>query len=314
MNFSYEDEYNKTQVDCVKIEKKNKKIQEPLVSVIIPAYNNKNWVTQAIKSVLYQTYRNTEILLIDDGSKVEIFNSEEFNSEKIHYFRNSNHGVAYSRNFGIQNARGKYIAFLDSDDFWKRNKLEVQVEAMERTGMKWSQHSYYYYNDKEKRVTAKVDTYKYRHKEQRFQYSSFRVQTSCFMVDRECVLENGFRFDETKTFGEDTTFYIQFMKKGYELLCIDNYLSYFRIRGANSGMDTVKQLVNRAACWRESRKDPFFKQNVTVLCYMAYFYCYKLEHIAVRLSNNSKILPGLLYVPAWLIFRLEAKRIEIGRK
>ena len=70
------------------------------------------WLKKSINSVLEQTYDNFEILIIDDGSEEKISDLDILNNDKIMYFRNTNHGVAYSRNFGIKKASGKYIAFF----------------------------------------------------------------------------------------------------------------------------------------------------------------------------------------------------------
>jgi teichuronic acid biosynthesis glycosyltransferase TuaG len=105
----------------------------PMVSVIIPCYNSANYVEQAIKSVLKQNI-SKEIILIDDHSNDNLLDvlMKYINDKKIVYIKNSETiGVAGTRNIGIDLAKGKYIAFLDADDWWDENKLEQQVKHLE---------------------------------------------------------------------------------------------------------------------------------------------------------------------------------------
>lgn len=108
------------------------------VSVIIPTYNRAHLIGRAIKSILNQTYQDFEIIVVDDGSTD---NTEEvlkgFNDSRILYIRhNHNRGGAAARNTGIKAARGKYIAFQDSDDEWLPEKLEKQMKVFENVSPK----------------------------------------------------------------------------------------------------------------------------------------------------------------------------------
>ena len=104
-----------------------------LVSVIIPVYNREAFLPTAVNSVLSQTFKNLELLIIDDNSKDETFFSVlKFLEDKrvSYYYLRKNYGVSYARNYGIKKAKGDYIAFLDSDDYWLPNKLEKQITYM----------------------------------------------------------------------------------------------------------------------------------------------------------------------------------------
>lgn len=106
---------------------------QPLVSVIIPTYNKAQYLKKAVESVLNQTYKKIEVIVIDDGSTdntAEIVKS--FNDPRIIYFWKENKGPAVARNTGIKKAKGKYIVFLDSDDLWLKEKLETQIDFMEK--------------------------------------------------------------------------------------------------------------------------------------------------------------------------------------
>lgn len=109
-----------------------------LVSVIIPVYNRKKLITRAIKSVLSQTYKNFEIIIIDDASTDETKKVVvEFND--IILLDNKNKpGPAGARNTGIEFAKGKYLAFLDSDDYWAPDKLQKQITAMQKENIQFS--------------------------------------------------------------------------------------------------------------------------------------------------------------------------------
>lgn len=104
----------------------------PKVSVIIPTYNRRVFLSKAISSVLKQTYRDYEIIIIDDGSTdATAAIIEGFNEDKIKYIYQGHQGRSSARNRGIAQSRGAYIAFLDSDDVWLPEKLAIQVKAMD---------------------------------------------------------------------------------------------------------------------------------------------------------------------------------------
>lgn len=99
----------------------------PLVSVVIPTYNNGRYLQEAIESVLNQTYINYEIIVVDDGSTDNTYQVLEPYLDKIKYVFQENQGAAKARNRGIEIAQGKFIAFLDADDFFLPEKLAAQV-------------------------------------------------------------------------------------------------------------------------------------------------------------------------------------------
>ncbi len=109
---------------------------EPLVSIVTPAYNVEKYIEETINSVLNQTYKNWEMIVVDDCSNdntlklIQNFSKED---SRIKSYKNTiNSGVSFTRNKAIDIAQGKYIAFLDADDLWDKEKLEKQIEFMEK--------------------------------------------------------------------------------------------------------------------------------------------------------------------------------------
>ena len=100
----------------------------PEVSVIIPTFNREQYITNAIDSVLDQNYRNYEIIVVDDGSKDNTRDILQRYGNKIKYIYQNNSGVSAARNRGIANSKGKWLAFLDSDDEWMTAYLSTQIE------------------------------------------------------------------------------------------------------------------------------------------------------------------------------------------
>lgn len=115
-----------------------------LVSIITPSYKTAKFIRETIESVLNQTYKNWEMLIVDDcsndGTKEIV---ESYQDERIKYCENpKNQGAALSRNRALQMAKGKWIAFLDSDDLWEPQKLEKQVAFMEENNYNFSYTRY----------------------------------------------------------------------------------------------------------------------------------------------------------------------------
>lgn len=131
---------------------------EELVSIITPTYNCARYIKETIHSVLNQTYRNWELIIVDDASKdntEEIV--KEFQDERIIYIKLSqNSGAAVARNRGIKEARGKFIAFLDSDDLWKKEKLEKQVKFMKDNNYHFSYTNYVEIDEDDKLLGRKI--------------------------------------------------------------------------------------------------------------------------------------------------------------
>jgi len=102
----------------------------PETSVIIPTFNRFDFLKEAIDSVLRQAYRDFELIVVDDGSTDGTTAYLRSLGGSIRYIRQENAGPATARNRGVAMARGRYVAFLDSDDLWQKNKLAVQVSEM----------------------------------------------------------------------------------------------------------------------------------------------------------------------------------------
>ena len=110
----------------------NNLMQEVKVSVVIPSYNGEKFICQTIDSVFAQTFKDFEVLVIDDGSTDKTKEVLSKYGDSIRYLYKQNGGVSSARNYGIEQAKGKYIAFLDADDLWMPEKLEKQVSLLEK--------------------------------------------------------------------------------------------------------------------------------------------------------------------------------------
>ena len=106
----------------------------PLVSIIIPVYNGANYLGQAIDSALNQTYKNIEIIVVDDGSNDNGSTKAIANAygERIHYYYKENGGTGAAINYGISLMHGEYVSWLSHDDLYKPDKIEKQVAFAEK--------------------------------------------------------------------------------------------------------------------------------------------------------------------------------------
>ena len=196
-------------------------------SVIIPTFNRANLVIRAIRSVLDQTYQNFEIIVVDNSSIDRTVESiREFQDPRIRIITIQNQGIiAKSRNLGILNAKGAYIAFLDSDDFWDRRKLEV----IERSRVKYNDlidvfiHDYkvtnHLHNLKLLMTTSHakysgrvipMKDYFYRH--------NAMIATSCSVVKKTTLNRvNGYSNSDKLVGVEDLDLWLRLAKEGFSV-------------------------------------------------------------------------------------------------
>ena len=131
-----------------------------LVSIIMPTYKCGRFITESIRSVQSQTYQNWELIIVDDcsadGTVEEVLQFKQEDS-RIHLFQNrTNLGAAVARNVALKNAKGRWIAFLDSDDLWEPTKLEKQIKFMEENGYAFSYHEYVEIDEQSKELGIRV--------------------------------------------------------------------------------------------------------------------------------------------------------------
>lgn len=122
-----------------------------LVSVIMPTYKCGKYIAESIKSVQAQTYPNWELIIVDDCSgdgTIEIVEGLQKEDKRIRLYKNEkNSGAALTRNYALREAKGRWIAFLDSDDIWKPEKLEHQIKFMVEKGYSFTYHDVTWYNE-----------------------------------------------------------------------------------------------------------------------------------------------------------------------
>lgn len=196
----------------------------PLFSAIIPTYNRDKFIVDAVNSVLTQSFTNFELIVIDDGSTD---NTEkrlwECNDKRIRYFYQDNSGVSTARNRGIKESRGKYIAFLDSDDIWKPEKLEMTFRYINKfPDIKiFHTNEIWYRNEKlqnQKKKYRKPDGYAY--------YDSLLlccIGMSTSVVKKDLFDEIGM-FDESMPACEDYDLWLRATYK-YEVKLIEEPLT-----------------------------------------------------------------------------------------
>ena len=212
------------------------------VSVIIPFYNNtENELERSIKSVNKQKYENVEIILVDDASTRKYKNLNEiikkYNIKYIKLEKNS--GPAKARNIGIQNATGKYVAFLDADDEFCENKLHIQIKEMLINKVNISHTSYFAVDtNRDKKYINSADIQVLNLKDA---LKSCRIATPTIIIDREFLIKNNLKYNVNMKIGEDTCFWLSILKLT-NILGIDNGLTNVYIDDNSAAYNYEKQV------------------------------------------------------------------------
>jgi glycosyltransferase involved in cell wall biosynthesis len=189
-------------------------IKQPCISVVIPTYNRVDLLGRAIKSVLAQTEQDFEIIVVDDASSTDPSGViDSFNDSRIRLIRHSkSKGGSAARNTGILNSQGEFIAFLDDDDEWLAEKLELQLVRMRNADLPDMVFTGFYYIDQKTGYTFKVsrpDEQQDLH--QRLLRQNIIGTTSTIIVRKTCFSDK-LMFDEFMTSCQDWDLYLNFLK------------------------------------------------------------------------------------------------------
>lgn len=215
--------------------------KENFISVIIPTYNRLQYVQEAIDSVLAQTYRNYELIVVDDGSMDDTGEmiKAKYNG-RLHYYFQNNQGESVARNYGASKAKGEYLAFLDSDDKWHLDKLKYQVKALEKNQQKDDRvalvcSSVWLIDSQGLKISSKPGgRSKKIHKRK---LEDFLLGPGIFAPPSNALLiKDRFHevggFDEDISFGEDWLLLIKLREK-FKFCYLDKPLTYYRIHNVD---------------------------------------------------------------------------------
>jgi len=219
-----------------------------LVSIIIPYYKKELYLEQSIRSILNQTYQNFEIILINDDPENKIFISKFSKLDhRIKLVHNENNlGAGLSRNKGLEIANGEYIAFCDSDDLWKNNKIEFQIELMKRLNFTFSFTGYDIIDEnnnfiKSRKAPSYVDFQKLR--------SSCDIGLSTVMI-RKDVFENvKYRFANLRT-KEDYVLWLKLAEDKITMKSIQENLTSWRKSKNSLSSSVIQKIVDGYKVYR----------------------------------------------------------------
>ncbi|HKL07776.1 MAG TPA: glycosyltransferase family 2 protein [Bacteroidales bacterium] len=211
------------------------------VTIITPTYNSEKFIANAINSVMNQSYINWEYLIIDDCSndKTVLLVSEFVKKDnRIKLIQQSvNQGAAVARNEGIKRADGKYIAFLDSDDYWHVDKLKIQIEAMENENLNFTFTDYYIkYENKNDALRFNSPLKNVYYKDIiKFNY----IACSTVMFNQEAL---GKSYMPNIRNRQDWGLWINLVQKNKRAVNINKYLMYYTIRKDSISSNKFKMI------------------------------------------------------------------------
>lgn len=241
------------------------------VSVIIPVYNKEKYIEQCLNSVINQTYKDLEIIIIDDAStdkSMEIARSIKDESIKIIEL-NENVGAGMARNKGIEAATGDYICFIDADDYWVLDKIERQVKFMEENNYAFIYGGYDYFRN-EKRKRAKVPkslNYKQLLK-------NHAIFTSTVMLNMGHLKKEDIYMPNLRN-GEEYCTWWNILKKGITAHAITDTIAIYRV-GEKSLSSNKFKATNRT--W-----NLFKREELNIFKRLYYFSCYSFNAVKRRI-------------------------------
>ncbi len=243
-------------------------MSEHLVSIVTPVYNAEKFISETIDSIQKQTYKDWELILVDDcssDSSYDIISEYMKNDKRIRYIKlEKNSGAAVSRNTGIKNAKGRFIAFVDSDDIWLPKKLEKQVNYMLDKKLGFSFTSYRYMKE------DGTKTNKIAKAPKKINYNGLLKNTiigcSTVVLDRKII--GDFLMPLVKK-GQDTATWLMILRSQEYAYGIEEVLVDYRLVGNSLSSNKIKALKRTWNTYRNVEKLNIFKCTY-VFCFYVF--------------------------------------------
>ena len=243
-----------------------------LVSVIIPYYKKRNFIKETIVSVINQSYDYLEILIIYDDTNL---NDLEFLQEiskldnRIKIINNNERlGAGLSRNRGIEQSNGKYIAFIDADDTWDQDKIKDQISFMKKNDYQISHTSYYIIDEKKKIIGQR---------KARDLLSINEILKSCdiglstVIIEKKVIIKSSTKFPQLVT-KEDFVFWLKLMKKNFKFYAYDRNLTNWTNSKNSLSSSTIQKLLDGFKVYN-------YYMNFNIIKSIYYLFCLSLNYL-----------------------------------
>ncbi|MAV56780.1 MAG: hypothetical protein CMI79_04560 [Candidatus Pelagibacter sp.] len=226
-------------------------MSDPNIDIIVPNYNKANYLDECIGSVLNQTYVNWSLYIIDDCSTDNSSNilNKYKNEKKIKIIKlKKNKGPSFCRNLGMRLSKAEYISFLDSDDYWTNEKLQIQILYMIKNNLNFTYTDYIPFITKNNQKVYKKET----NLKKSFRFDDFiinsSINSSTMIIAKKIIKTKRFRKIGLL---EDYLFKCDLLKSNIEAKKIDNSLAYYRILPGNRSSNKV---LNLFYLWKINRR------------------------------------------------------------
>jgi alpha-1,3-rhamnosyltransferase len=288
----------------------------PLVSVVVPSYNHEKYVKETIESIINQTYKNIELIVIDDGSKdnsVKVI-QELADKYKFIFIHRPNKGLSATLNEGLRLAKGKYFCVCASDDIYLPNKIERQVEFMEAHPEYGMCHSNVKIMNGGKIINHK------RRSSKETTFETLLFNNNIFSVStmiRKDVFDIVGLYDET-LYIEDWDMWLRITNAGYKIGFINDYLAIYRKHDINSSRNFEKMELASEQILNKWKFHPLYEKAL-INEFLNRFDKYsstdkkkalKYLFIAIKNINQKKVLKSVikLFMPYFLINQIRKYR------
>ena len=246
-----------------------------LVSIITPVYNAKDEILECINSVLSQSYINWELIIVDDCSidnTVNILKKLAKNDSRIKLIQLENNlGAGFARNIGIKKASGRYIAFLDSDDYWSNDKLEKQITLMQQNNYPFTYTQYYEFESKTGNLKTIVKSPK------KVTYKMLLINggfIGCLTVVYDTVFF-GKRYMPEIRKRQDWALWIKMLKEIEAAYGVQEPLAYYRIGNSSLSKNKIKLIKHNFMVYKRELDMSFIESFYRITLFLVYHFLFK---------------------------------------
>ena len=245
--------------------KSSKEINKDLVSIIIPYYKKKKYILKTINSILDQSYNQFEIIIIYDDENLSDLDylEKSFKLEKkIKIIKNlKTIGAGFSRNKGIENAKGEFVAFIDADDIWKKHKLENQISFMKKKNLKFS-HTPYEIIDENDKILGKRISRDFEKVDDLIKSCDIGLST---VILEKKIIDDQTKFPNLKT-KEDFVLWLKILQKNILIRSFNETLTSWRKTDNSLSSSVIQKLIDAFKVYNYYMKFNFIKSSYYVLC------------------------------------------------